>query len=454
MSLITVNPYTEKKIKSYNFFTKEELVTSISENHTAFDQWKNTEFSFRSKLLNDIASSLENNVEEHARLISIEMGKPIKEARGEVLKSAWVCKYYANNAQDFLNDEHIETDNKESFIRFEPLGCILGIMPWNFPYWQVFRYAAPSIMAGNVCLLKHALNVTGCALKIEELIKSKTPVDNIFKTLVINNDDIADVIADDRIKAVTFTGSDYAGSIVAKHAGRNIKKTVLELGGSDPFIVLNDADINRCVKGAIASRFLNAGQSCIAAKRFIVEDGIYNEFVDKIKYEMKSLIIGNPQHVETSIGPLAKEQFVYEIDSLVQNSILKGAKLLIGGEKTVDEGFFYKPTLLIDVTEEMDVFNNETFGPVLCVSKAKNADDAIRLANESCYGLSSSIWTKDTAIGKSLSLKINSGAVFINSMSKSDPRLPFGGINKSGFGRELSKYGLFEFVNKKTIVVN
>ena len=454
MSFITVNPYTEQKIKSYDFLTKEKLDAAIIENHMAFKHWKETEFSVRSKLLNDIASSLEKDVEEHARLITIEMGKPIKEARGEVLKSAWACRYYAGNAKSFLQNEIIDTDHKKSFISFEPLGSIFGIMPWNFPYWQVFRFVAPSIMAGNVCLLKHALNVTGCALKIEELVKSKATVDNVFKTLIINNDDIADVIADDRIKAVTFTGSDYAGSIVAKHAGENIKKTVLELGGSDPFIVLDDADIDRCVKSAIASRFLNAGQSCIAAKRFIVENGVYKKFVDKIKHEMNSLLLGNPQDIETRIGPLAKEQFVDEIDSLVQNSISKGARLLIGGEKTAGAGFFYKPTLLIDVTQNMDVFSNETFGPVLCISKVRNSNEAIRLANQSCYGLSSSIWTQDRKLAQSLSLKINSGAVFINSMSKSDPRLPFGGINKSGFGRELSKYGLYEFVNKKTVVIN
>jgi len=454
MTIDTINPYSEEIIETYDIYSNEKILDLLDINHQSFERWKKTDFSIRSKLLNDIALKLEKDVEEHAKLISIEMGKPIKESIAEVSKCAWVCRYYADNAPEFLKDEIVDTENKNSFIRFEPLGCVFGIMPWNFPYWQVFRYVAPSLMAGNVCLLKHASNVTGCALKIEELVESISPIKDIFKVLIINTDSVESIIADDRVKAITFTGSDYAGSIVGKNAGKNIKKSVLELGGSDPFIVLNDADIDKCVKAAITSRFLNAGQSCIAAKRFIVEQGVYDMFVDKIKSAMDSLIVGNPLDENTKIGPLAKRQSVNDVDKLVQESIRDGAKLKVCGKRPNQLGYFYQPTLLTDVSENMSVFKEETFGPVLCITKSEDYDDAIRLANKSMYGLSSSLWTKDVSLAKKLSLKINSGAVFINDLSKSDPRLPFGGVNKSGFGRELSKYGLYEFVNKKTIVIN
>ena len=448
--MISVNPASLEVIAKYQPLKKSEILNKINSTHDEFLSWKDISIDKRKDILIKISDELLNNVDYHASIITSEMGKPIRESRLEVEKCAWVCKYYAENADVFLERKVIKTDASLSYLSYEPLGVVFGVMPWNFPYWQVFRFIAPSLIAGNVCLVKHASNVSGCALAIEKLVKKKCEHKNIFNVLLIDSSMVSFVIENNHIKAVTLTGSEDAGSSVAMIAGREIKKTLLELGGSDPFIVLPDANIDDCVKKGVISRFLNAGQSCIAAKRFIVDSVIYDEFIDKMLIEIKKLKLGDPMDESTSIGPLAKKEFVDEISELVDSSVNQGARLIYGGKR---DGGYYSPALLVDVNEDMDVFKKETFGPVMCISKSKDEDHAITLANNSVYGLSASLWTADKDKALELSQKINSGAVFINDMSKSDPRLPFGGINKSGYGRELSELGLKEFLNIKTVVL-
>ena len=362
-----------------------------------------------------------------------------------------MLKYFAENSEEFLKNEYIKTSYKESYIQYDPLGVILGVMPWNFPYWQVIRFIAPVLMAGNTCIVKHASNVSGSSLLIEKLIRGNVPFQNIYRTLLIKSDKVESIIKHEDIKGISLTGSDDAGSAVGMQAGKEIKKTVLELGGSDPFIVLDDADIDKAAKTAITARFFNTGQSCIAAKRFLVHERVYDDFVDKIRNHMSNLVMGDPMLENTQIGPLAKEEFADDLNSIVNESISQGAKSILGGGK---QGCFYSPSLLVDVTEDMSVFKKETFGPVLCISKIKNVEEAVKLANKSDYGLGGSLWTENITLAKDIVKRIDTGAIFINDMTKSDPRLPFGGINKSGYGIELSKYGIREFVNTKTIVVN
>jgi len=362
-----------------------------------------------------------------------------------------VLEFFAKNAEEFLQKEIINTGYEESYVQYDPLGVILGIMPWNFPYWQVIRFIAPVLMAGNTCIVKHASNVSGCSLLIEKLIIDISPFKNIYRTVIISSDKVEKIIKHKAIKGISLTGSEDAGSAVAMQAGREIKKTVLELGGSDPFIVLSDANIDKASKTAISARFFNTGQSCIAAKRFLVHEKVYDEFVHKVQMHIRNLVVGDALDEKTQIGPLAKKEFAIDIDTMVRSSISDGANCIEGGKR---KGCYYFPTLLIDVKEKMSVFKEETFGPVLCVSKIKNIDDAIALANKSEYGLGGSVWTSDIDLAKKITSKINTGAIFINEMTKSDPRLPFGGINKSGYGIELSKYGIREFVNVKTVVVN
>jgi succinate-semialdehyde dehydrogenase/glutarate-semialdehyde dehydrogenase len=368
----------------------------------------------------------------------------------EIDKCVWVLKYFATNAASFLKKKEIKTEYSESYIQYDPLGVILGIMPWNFPYWQVIRFIAPVLMSGNTCIVKHASNVSGCALLIEKLISNNSRFKNIYKTILISANRVKNVINHKNIKAVSLTGSDEAGSSVAMHAGREIKKTVLELGGSDPFIVLADADVKMAAKVAISARFFNNGQSCIAAKRFIIHRDVYEQFINYVHKSISDLVVGDALNENTQIGPLAKKEFVDELNNIVQSSITQGAKCLLGGDI---KDCFYMPTLLVDVTEKMEVFKKETFGPVLCVAKCEDTDDAIRIANNSNYGLGGSLWTSDIKLAKELTKKINTGSIFINDMTKSDPRLPFGGINKSGYGIELSEFGIKEFVNIKTVVV-
>ena len=449
--IASTNPSTGKLIQEYNVYPDTKVVSIISRVSDEYNIWREVSFEDRKQVLLDIADSLNENLMKHATMISMEIGKPITESKMEIEKCVWVLQYFAENAQEFLKNETIKTGYNESYVQYDPLGVILGIMPWNFPYWQVIRFIAPVLMAGNTCIVKHASNVSGCSLLIEKLIIDNCPYKNIYRSLIISADKVESIIKDKAIKGVSLTGSDEAGSAVAMQAGKEIKKTVLELGGSDPFIVLDDADIVQASKTAITARFFNAGQSCIAAKRFLVHEDVYEQFIDNVKNGIQNLIVGDALNEDTQIGPLAKEEFASDIDKLVQSSIKDGAKCKVGAEK---KDCYYMPTLLIDVTEDMSVFKEETFGPVLCVTKVKNVEDAIRLANESDYGLGGSLWTSNIALAKQLVKRIDTGAVFINDMTKSDPRLPFGGINKSGYGIELSKHGIREFVNMKTIVVN
>ena len=447
----SINPSTGKLIHEYSIYSDQDVISIVNQVSDEYNIWRDVSFQDRKQILLDIADSLNENLIEHATMISMEIGKPITESKMEIEKCVWVLQYFAENAQEFLKDEKIKTGYNESYVQYDPLGVILGVMPWNFPYWQVIRFIAPVLMAGNTCVVKHASNVSGCSLLIEKLIIDSSPYKNIYRSLIISADKVESIIKNKHIKGVSLTGSDEAGSAVAMQAGKEIKKTVLELGGSDPFIVLDDADIEEASKTAILARFFNTGQSCIAAKRFLVHEAVYDEFIGNVQRDIENLVVGDALNVKTQIGPLAKEEFASDIDRLVQSSIKDGAKCKVGAEK---KGCYYMPTLLIDVTEDMSVFKEETFGPVLCVTKVKNIEDAIRLANESDYGLGGSLWTSNIDLAKQLVKRIDTGAVFINDMTKSDPRLPFGGVNKSGFGIELSKHGIREFVNMKTIVVN
>jgi len=449
--MLAVNPSTDEIISEYLEHNDAECAEITGKTDRAFVQWRSIPFAERRLLMNYAAEILRKNLEEYSRLMTMEMGKVIKESRAEIEKCAWVCEYYAENAEKFLADEIIETDAGKSFVSFAPLGTILAVMPWNFPFWQVFRFAAPALMAGNTALLKHASNVPGCALAIEDVFKQAGFPKNVFRTLMIPSSRVEAVIRDKRVKAVTLTGSEPAGSRVAAIAGSEIKKTVLELGGSDPFIVLEDADLEKCVTTSVTARMLNNGQSCIAAKRFIVVESRLKEFEMRQTRLMQSVKIGDPLLEDSQAGPLARMDLLLELDSQVQRSIKEGAKLLTGGKKIEGPGAFYLPTVLTNVTPGMAVYNEETFGPVSAIIPVKNEEAAIAAANDSDLGLGGCIWSEDIDKAEAYARRIESGAVFVNGMTKSDPRLPFGGIKKSGFGRELSHYGIKEFVNIKSI---
>ena len=446
----SINPSNGKVLNQYTAFSSNQILCLINDVNDEFLNWRNTTFKERSKILIGIADSLKLDLESHARMISLEMGKPINESRQEIEKSIWVLRYYAENSEEFLKNEYIDTEYSESYIKYEPIGIIFGVMPWNFPYWQVLRFLAPILMSGNTCIIKHAPNVFGCSLKIESLIRKKSPFKNIFKSIICEESEVESIIKNKFIKGVSLTGSDRAGSIVASYAAKEVKRTVLELGGSDAFIVLEDADIKKASKTAVMARFFNSGQSCIAAKRFLVHENIYDDFISNVEEGIKNLIVGDALDEKTQIGPLAKIEFVDQIKKIVDLSLESGAKCVIN--PVINNNFFH-PVLLKDVKESMPVFQEETFAPVFCVSKIKDIEEAISIANNSKYGLGGSVWTSDIEKGKYIANQINTGAVFINDMTKSDPRLPFGGVNKSGYGVELSKYGIREFVNMKTVVV-
>lgn len=449
----SINPFNEETIRVYPEHTIEECEEIIQLTFEAWKLWKNESFEKRAILMKQAASILRNNKQKYALLMTQEMGKLIGEAVAEVEKSAWVCDYYAENAEMFLQDEIIGTSAQKSFVAFEPLGIVLAVMPWNFPFWQVFRFAAPALMAGNAGILKHASNVPGCALVIEEIFREAGFPENIFRTLMIPGHQVETIVQNEKIAAVTLTGSEDAGSKTALAAGKNLKKTVLELGGSDPFVVLKDADLEKCTKTAVVARMINSGQSCIAAKRFIVVKEVYDEFIATCLNLLKTYEPGDPANPRSNLAPLARPDLVEDLHLQVINSVEMGARLGLGGEKYEGKGFFYRPTLLSEITPDMPVFYQETFGPVMAVIKAEDEEDAIRLANKSRFGLGGCVWTTDIEKGIRFARKIESGAVFVNGMTKSDPRLPFGGIKKSGYGRELSHYGIREFVNIKTIVV-
>ncbi|WP_456406538.1 NAD-dependent succinate-semialdehyde dehydrogenase [Caldithrix abyssi] len=448
-----VNPANNRLIKEYPEYEMAEVKHIINLAQEEYHAWRRVSFVQRAALMKNAAHVLRKKKEELAFLITQEMGKIIRESRAEVEKCAWVCDYYAENAERFLTAEIIETDAGESYVSFEPLGIVLAVMPWNFPFWQVFRFAAPALMAGNAGLLKHASNVPGCALAIEKIFKEAGFPENIFRTLLIKPNLIPDVIGDRHVQAATLTGSEPAGAAVAALAGREIKKTVLELGGSDPFIVLRDADLDKAVQTAVQARMINAGQSCIAAKRFIVVEDLLPAFKQKMAEKMRALKVGDPQDESTDVGPLARPDLVRDLERQVEKSIEQGARLLLGGKAIEGPGNFYQPTVLTDVKKGMPVYEEETFGPVAAIIPVQDEDEAIAVANDSTFGLGASLWTKNIEKGKTLAREIRAGAVFINGMVKSDPRLPFGGIKKSGYGRELSHYGIKEFVNIKTVWV-
>lgn len=451
MPIQTINPATGRIEKTFVEFSKEEIKKAIDDSHNAFIKWKKTDFSERSKLMKNVASVLKNKRDEYAFIITTEMGKPIKQSIAEIEKCAWVCEYFADNSEKMLEKEIIETDASESYVEFDPLGVILAVMPWNFPFWQVFRFAAPSIMAGNVGLLKHSSNVPMCALAIEQIFLNAGFPKNVFKTLLIGSEPVKEIIKDPRIKAATLTGSEPAGRKIGEACGRELKKIVLELGGSDPFIVLDDVNIDDVVKFAINARLINNGQSCIASKRFIVVENIYEEFSYKFIKAMEQVKIGDPMDESTELGPIAREDLLYELDALVKDSVSKGAKILTGGKILPGRGLYYAPTILDNLKKGMSAYDEEIFGPVASLIKAKDVEDAIRIANDSPFGLGASIWTGNIQKAKEIATEIESGSVFINGMVKSDPRLPFGGVKNSGYGRELSHYGIKEFVNIKSV---
>lgn len=455
MALISINPATLEIISETAELSDAELEQKLADAHAAYTLWRTVPIDERAVVLKKTASHLREKREEYALLISQEVGKTIAAALGEVDKSALVCDYYADNAKAFLSPEHIAADAKDSYVRFDPLGTVLAVMPWNFPFWQVFRFAAPALMAGNVGILKHASNVQGSAFAIEKAFLAGGAPHGVFQNLAISSGRVAKVVADPRVLAATLTGSEKAGSSVAEIAGRELKKTVLELGGSDPFVVFSDADIEKAARVAVAARLqANVGQSCIAAKRFIVHKDVIEKFTELAVQEINSLVVGDPTDPKTNVGPLVNEQMVTDIESQVARSVEMGAKIAAGGVRLERTGYFYPPTVLTAVTEAMPVFAEEVFGPVMPIIAFTDESDAIRLANKSQYGLGATVFTKDLARGERVAAQIESGAVFINSQVKSDPRLPFGGIKKSGYGRELSHYGIREFVNIKTVSIS
>ena len=418
----------------------------------AFKAWRTTSFDERQQSLRSVAEILRRNKRPNAEIMAREMGKPIRDGVSEAEKCAWACDYYAENAAKFLADEEVSTDAKRSFVRYEPLGPILAVMPWNFPFWQVFRFAAPAIMAGNVGLLKHASNVPRSALTIQGIFEEAGLPKGVFQTLLIGSGAVESLIRDPRIRAATVTGSERAGASVAEVAGAEIKKTVLELGGSDPFIVLQDANVERAADVAAEARCINSGQSCIAAKRFIVAREVYAEFLEGFRRAMDRRRVGNPLDETTEIGPLAREDLRADLHKQVKRSLEKGARIELGGNPLPGPGFYYAPTILSHVRSGMPAYDEEVFGPVAAVVRVANEHEAVKVANDSPYGLGASIWTEDLEHGLLLAQEIEAGSVFINRLVKSDPRLPFGGTKRSGFGRELGSWGIREFTNVKTVV--
>ena len=452
MAIATINPTTGDTLVSFVPLTEAEIATKLSLAQSTFENYQKTDFKTRSNWLNQAASILEEDKVNFGEIMTLEMGKPLKSAIAEVEKCALVCRFYSEKAEQFLADISVSTDASNSYVSYQPLGIILAVMPWNFPFWQVFRFAAPALMAGNVGILKHASNVPQCALAIESILKKAGFPQGAFQTLLIGANQVASIVEDERVKAATLTGSEPAGASLASVAGKNLKKTVLELGGSDPFIVLPSADLEAAVKTGTKARMLNNGQSCIAAKRFIVSESIADSFERDLIAEFKALKVGDPMKEDTDIGPLATQAILEELDLQVQNAIANGAKALIGGELISNsKGNFYPPTILTNIDPDSDVAKEEFFGPVAMVFRVKNIDDAIVLANNTPFGLGASAWTEDPQEQQRLIKELDAGAVFINGLVKSDPRLPFGGIKRSGYGRELSIQGIQEFVNTKTV---
>jgi succinate-semialdehyde dehydrogenase/glutarate-semialdehyde dehydrogenase len=454
MSLEAINPSTGETLAVYDEMTSEEVETIISQAQKAFSDWRRTGFAERRHLLNRAGEVLREYADKYARVMTDEMGKPISDARSEVQKCAWVCEYYAENGERFLQPETVETDATKSFITFQPLGIVLAVMPWNYPFWQVFRFAAAGLMAGNTVLLKHAANVPGCALAIEEIFGKAEFPENIFRVALVGSDKVDRIIENPLVKAVTLTGSVQAGRAVAEKAGTMLKKTVLELGGSDPYLILEDAELEQAVKTCVFSRLLNSGQSCIAAKRFVVVASQREQFEKLFTQRMAQAKMGDPTAEDTEVGPQARLDLREDLHRQVLQSIKRGATLLLGGEIPQGKGSFYPPTVLTDVRKGMPAYDEELFGPVGAIVPVKDEEEAVQVANETSFGLGAAVFTKDVARGERIAAeKLEAGCCFVNDFVRSDPRLPFGGIKDSGYGRELSHFGIREFVNIKTVVV-
>jgi succinate-semialdehyde dehydrogenase/glutarate-semialdehyde dehydrogenase len=453
MAIASINPATGEKLREFEVLTDGEIEQKLGAAEEAFGFWRDRSFEERGEILLKSAQLLEDEIEEHARTITLEMGKPIGAARAEVRKCASACRYFAENGARFLEEEVIQTAAARSSVRWQPLGAVLAIMPWNFPYWQVFRFAAPSLMGGNVALLKHAANVPQCALAIEAVWQRAGAPEGVFQTLLIESKRVEPIIADHRIKAVTLTGSDRAGSEVAAAAGRSIKKCVLELGGSDPFIVMPAADLETALATAVKARTQNSGQSCIAGKRFLIADAIYDGFARRFVERMNALKVGDPFDEATEIGPLATPAIRDTVHEQVEKAAAAGAEILAGGKPILGKGNFYPPTVLAEIPEAAPAFREEVFGPVAMLFRVKDATAAIQLANRSDFGLGASVWTRDEAERERFANELESGMVFVNALVASDPRLPFGGVKRSGYGRELSSLGMREFMNAKTVYI-
>ncbi|MBA3515911.1 MAG: NAD-dependent succinate-semialdehyde dehydrogenase [Pyrinomonadaceae bacterium] len=454
MPIATINPVTGETLQTFESLTQIQLEEKLERAATTFRSYRHTSFAERETLMLGAAELLESDKSTLARLMTIEMGKPINGARQEIEKCALVCRYYAKTAKRHLADHLVETNAGKSYVHFQPVGPVLAVMPWNFPFWQVFRFAAPALMAGNVGVLKHASNVPQCALAIEDIFQRAGFPDGAFQTLLIGSDMVESVINDRRVAAATLTGSEIAGRSVASIAGNQIKKTVLELGGSDPFIVMPSARLDEALTTAVKARTLNSGQSCIAAKRFIVSTDVYPEFERRFVEKMKALRVGDPSNDSTDIGPLATEQILKDVDSQVRTSVAAGALILCGGKRLGRAGNFYEPTVLANIPSNSPAFCEEVFGPVAMLFRARTIDEAIELANGTDFGLGAAAWTNDPQERSRFIEELEAGCVFINGMVASDPRLPFGGIKNSGYGRELGEFGIREFVNIKTVWIN
>ena len=453
MSFQSVNPATGEVLETLDETSPDALGWILEHADAASRAWRRRPVAERAERLRAAGRVLRGRRDAYARTMALEMGKPLAQGAAEAEKCASACDYYAEHGAAFLADEPRASDASRSYVRFEALGPVLAIMPWNFPFWQVFRFAAPALLAGNAGILKHAPNVPRCALEIEGVFRDAGFPDGLFRVVFLSNAGAGGVIADGRVRAVTLTGSDRAGSQVAEEAGRHLKKTVLELGGSDPFIVLDDADVERAAQTAAEARLINSGQSCIAAKRFIVMERVAERFLERFTSEMRVRKVGDPLDPTTQVGPQARLDLRENLHRQVQESVKRGARLILGGELPAGRGAFYPPTVLVAVEAGMPVFDQETFGPVAAVIRAKDEGDAIRIANASSYGLGAAVWTRDAQRGERVAREIEAGSVFVNGLVKSDPRLPFGGVKRSGYGRELSGEGLREFVNIKTVWV-
>jgi succinate-semialdehyde dehydrogenase/glutarate-semialdehyde dehydrogenase len=451
MKITTINPATGKAIETYETMTKQEVRDVEKRAREAFLAWRERTIAERAAFIQRLAGTLRRNADPYARLATLEMGKPIKEAHAEVEKCAWLCEVYAENGERWLAEETVEADGKKHRVAFSPLGVILSVMPWNFPFWQAFRFAVPTVLAGNTSILKHASNVPRCARAIEESFREAGFPPHVLSTIFADHPTVSALIASDGIQGVSLTGSTAAGAGIAAEAGRNLKKVVLELGGSDPFIVLEDADVDFAVRGAVLGRTLNTGQSCIAAKRFIVAKTIAEPFTKLFAEKMSALVVGDPNDEATNIGPLVNEAALVELEDQLARSVAAGAKIVTGGKRLDRPGFFLSPTVVANVTPEMPIAREEVFGPIAPVLVVRDDEEALRMANATDFGLGGSVWTRDLERGERIARRVEAGSVFVNSIVKSDPRMPFGGVKKSGIGRELSQYGLREFVNVQGI---